>query len=97
MARQTYTIEQKDSGEGSIYDIASSNYDRRIVFGRGCSYAVVLASFYGGRGYTTHRTESAAVAKSRALSRLGYSHEIIDTDGELYRDRGDTLVSRYNL
>jgi len=80
----TYTIEQVESGTGSIHDIASSNYDRTIVFGRGCKYAVVLASYYGGRGYTTHRTAAAACAKSRAMSRHGYSHVIIDTDGEQY-------------
>jgi len=99
MTRQQYTIDRKESGTGSIHDIASSNYDRTIVFARGCKYAVVLASYYGGKGYTTHRTESAACAKSRALSRHDWSHEIIDTDGNPLRvsARGNTLESRYTL
>lgn len=75
----TYTIPQKMSNSGSIHDIASDMYDRDIVFAPGCKYAVVLASYYGGKGYTTHRTEGAAIAASRRQA--DYSHCIIDTDG----------------
>jgi len=52
-----YTIPQKMSGTGSIHDLASEHWDR-VIAGRG-KYAVVLASFYGGKGYTTHETAAA--------------------------------------
>ena len=78
----TYTINQKMSGTGSIHDIASAEFDRDIKFGPGCRFAVVLASYYGGKGYTTHKTELAAIKASRAAS--DYNHEIIDTDGNRY-------------
>lgn len=87
----TYTIPQKMNNSGSIHDIASDQYDRDIVFGAGCKYAVVLASYYGGKGYTTHKTEAAAVAASRANK--DYSHEIIDTEGRRYTVNGDELVT----
>ena len=73
------TIPQKMSGTGSIHDISSQHFDRDIVFGPGCKFAVVRASYYGGNGYTTHRTAEAAIAASRRQAE--YSHEIIDTDG----------------
>jgi hypothetical protein len=88
----TYTIPQKMSGSGSIHDIASDMYGRDIVFGPGCKYAVVLASYYGGKGYTTHRSESAAIAASRRNS--DYSHDIIDTNGNKYAVCGDELVGK---
>lgn len=75
---RTFIIPQKMSGTGSIHDIASEHYDRVIVFAPGCKYAVVLASYYGGKGYTTHKTIEAAIKQSR---RTKYRHQIIDTDG----------------
>ncbi len=90
----TYTIPQKTSNTGSIHDIASSTMDRTINFGAGCKYAVVLASYYGGKGYTTHKTEAAAIAAS--VANKDYSHQIIDTDGAVYVIKpdyyGSTLV-----
>jgi len=86
----TYTIPQKMSGTGSIHDIASDMFDRDIVFAPGCKFAVVLASYYGGKGYTTHKTEAAAIAASRRNSE--YSHRIIDTKGREYVVYGDRLV-----
>ena len=77
----TYTIPKKSSGSGSIHDIASQHSDREIVFARGCKYAVVIASYYGGRGYTTHRTEAATIKTSKAAV---YSHVIIDAQGQRY-------------
>lgn len=79
---KTYTINQKMAGTGSIHDIASNMLDRDIDFAPGCDFAVVLASYYGGKGYTTHRTESAAIAASRKNSE--YSHKIIDAQGREY-------------
>lgn len=86
----TYTIPQKMSNSGSIHDIASDMFDRDIVFAPGCVYAVVLASYYGGKGYTTHKTEETAIAASRRNS--DYSHLIIDAEGNEYVVYGDTLV-----
>ena len=88
---EVYTIPQKMSNTGTIHDIASDQFDREIVFGAGCKYAVVLAAYYGGKGYTTHRTEAAAVAASRAAKE--YSHEIIDTQGRRYIVNGNDLTS----
>ena len=75
----TKTIPQKMSGTGSIHDVASGLYDRDIIFAPGCTYAVVLAAYYGGKGYTTHRTPEAAIAASRKVG--DYSHIIVDVAG----------------
>ena len=86
----TYTIPQKMSNTGSIHDLASDMFDRDIVFAPSCKYAVVLAAYYDGKGYTTHKTESAAIAASK--SNADYSHEIIDTTGHRWLVYGDRLV-----
>lgn len=86
----TYTIPQKMSNTGTIYDLASDTYDRNVIFAAGCKYAVVLASYYGGKGYTTHKTETAAIAASRRNRH--YAHEIIDTEGFRYTAERDQLV-----
>jgi hypothetical protein len=78
----TYIIPQKPSNTGSIHDIASQHFDREIKFAPGCKYAVVLASYYGGKGYSTHKTAEAAIAASK--SNREYSHQIIDTEGKEY-------------
>ena len=89
----TYTIPQKMSNSGSIHDIASDTFDRDIVFAPGCKYAVVCASYYGGKGYSTHKTESAACKASRALG--DYSHAIIDNTGAEYIANYDSLARRW--
>lgn len=86
----TYVIPQKLSA-GSIHDIASSHYDRDIVFAAGCKNAAVLASDYGGYGYSTHRTAAAAIAASRR--KIAYRHCIIDIEGTKYADCGDHLAT----
>lgn len=88
----TYTIEQKQSGTGTIHDIASEMFDRDIVFAPGCKYAVVKAAYYGGKGYTTHKTQSAAAAMSAKLKDV--SHSIIDADGVEYYAQYDALVKK---
>ena len=85
-----FIIKQKMSRTGSIHDIASDMFDREIVFAPDCKFAVVLASYYGGRGYTTHRTESAAVKAS--LRDIAYSHKIIDAYGREYVPHGQSLM-----
>ena len=86
-----YTIPKKMSGTGTIHDIASDQYDRDIIFGPGCKFAVVLAAYYGGRGYTTHRTAAAAIAADRRLK--GYSRAIIDDSGNYYTSDGVDLIA----
>lgn len=76
-----YTIPQKQSGTGTIHDIASDMYDRDIRFPKGCIFAVVLASYYGGKGYTTHKSVAATIAASK---REKSSHSIIDARGKEY-------------
>lgn len=85
-----YTIKQRMGGTGSIHDLASQYYDRDIRFPKGFKYAVVLAAYYGGRGYTVHRTEEAACRADRRAE--GYSRQIIDADGKWYENYGDHLV-----
>ena len=89
----TYTIPKKESNTGSIHDIASDMYDREIVFPAGHKYAVVCASYYGGKGYTVHCTEHAAIAQSRRWAE--YSHEIIDVTGKEYVANGNKLYEKY--
>ena len=86
----TYTIPAKQSNTGSIHDIADTS-DRVIKFGKDCIYAVVLSSYYGGKGYTTHKTEEAAIKKCRSLSQNNWSHAIIDITGNSYTVNGDRL------
>lgn len=92
----TYTIPAKSSNSGSIHDIASQHGDREIRFAPGCKFAVVRASYYGGKGYTTHKTAEAAAKASKAQG--DYSHEIIDSDGAEYVVQpgywADTLIRR---
>lgn len=82
--KRTYTIPQKPSNSGSIHDLASDMFDREIVFSNGCYYAVVSASYYGGKGYTTHRTANGAARASYKLTAGSYSHQIIDAHGRVY-------------
>ena len=88
----THTITQKPSGTGSIHDIASDLHDRVIRFRAGEQIAVVLAAYYGGRGYSTHRTEEAAIAASRR--NRAYSHQIIDRYGNELVSDGSRLCRR---
>lgn len=87
-----YTIPAKMSNSGSIHDIASDMSDRAIRFAPGAIYAVVLASYYGGKGYTTHKTADAAIKASKALRDC--SHEIIDVNGSRYVIEADYWQDR---
>ena len=86
----TLTIPQKMSNTGSIHDVRSSEVEREINFPDGHEYAVVLASYYGGKGYTTHATEEEAIKASNEQKE--YSHLIIDRSGRVMDKYGDTLV-----
>ena len=83
-----YVIQRSESQD--IHNISSDLEDREIKFANDCQFAVVLASYYGGKGYTTHRTEEAAITASRRNS--NYSHKIIDTKGSEYCFNGVELV-----
>lgn len=88
---KTYTIEQRMSGTGSIHSLASDLFDRDIRFPEGHQYAVVLAAYYGGKGYTTHKTAAAACKASEKVR--DYSHQIIDADGTRYSNYYGELVA----
>ena len=90
---KTFIIPQKMSNTGSIHDIASDLYDREIKFPAGSRYAVVLASYYGGKGYTTHRTADGAIYKCKQLK---CSRSIIDLNGTEYCIFGDKLMKLGN-
>lgn len=79
--RDVVTIKFCDDGSTSLHDLAA-RYDREIVFAKDCTVAVVLAAFYGGKGYTTHKTIESAIKASNAVS--DYSHSIIDKNGETF-------------
>lgn len=89
---KTYTIDQIMSGTGTIHDIASDQFDRVIRFPAGHKFAVVLAAYYGGKGYTTHKTEQAAIRRANKVS--DYSYTIIDADGNEYAMQQDYYESR---
>lgn len=80
-------IPQKMSGTGSIHDLADQHADREIKFPKGSQYAVVLASYYGGKGYTTHGSEDATIQADRRQRE--YSRQIIGVDGWFYRVEPD--------
>jgi hypothetical protein len=85
------TIKQKTSNSGNIHDIASECFDRVIEFRGATKYAVVLASYYGGKGYTTHATEEATCAM--AYKMRDYSYTIIDADGVEYISNGGSCYA----
>lgn len=78
------TIPAKMSNTGSIHDISSQHADR-VIIGRG-AFAVVLAAYYGGKGYTTHTTEHAAMLQARKIQKAGYSYQIIDAEGNTMQE-----------
>jgi hypothetical protein len=86
----TITIPQKMSGTGTIHDVESQHHAREIKFKRGEQYAVVLADYYGGKGYTTHRTAAAAVKQSN--KEREFSHQIVDRNGRWYYCDGYELI-----
>lgn len=84
-----YTIEQKMSNSGSIHDIASELEDRQIKFPERSKYAVVLAAYYGGKGYTTHRSIDAVLRQAHKVK--DYSCSIIDIEGHNYANLCDDI------
>jgi len=90
---KVYTIKKKMSGTGTIYDIASDQFDLPIKFRKGTKFAVVLSASYGDYRYSTHKTAEAAAKMSDRQARAGYSHAVIDYDGNMYTANGSMLVA----
>lgn len=83
MTTHTVTIEQKMSGTGSIHDLSNQHFDRHIEFGDDDQYAIVLAAYYGdGNMYYTARDKEDALNLHIEYKDKGYSHAIIDRDGD---------------
>ena len=90
-------IEQKMSGTGTIYDLASEHYERKIKMGAAYNYAVVLPAYYNTRP-SRHKTESAAIKAYGRYSKSNYAGvTILDRDGNemIVGPSGDRL-SRAN-
>lgn len=83
------SIPQKTSGTGNIHDLASDQYDRDIKFPKNSKFAVIKSSYYGGKGYTTHKTFNAALNASN--SNRDYSCQILDVDGNRYNENGGKI------
>lgn len=88
----TYIIPQKRSNTGTINDIESDLWERRVKFFKNDQYAVVLAAYYGGKGYTTHRTALAAAQCAKRLAK--YSLTVIDREGREYHANHDELIAK---
>ena len=87
MTAHTLTISQKMAGTGTIHALASSHHDRQIHFPAGHTCAAVLAAYYveglTDRGYKTFDSLADAIEESDNGEYSGYSHEIIDTEGNV--------------
>ena len=88
---KVYTIKKADPK--NIHAICSPHFDRDIVFRTGTKYAVVLSHYYGGKGYTTHKSASAVVKQAHKMRE--YSHRIIDSEGYEYIRNGDEIISTF--
>lgn len=78
----TFTIQQKQSNTGSIYDLASDQYDRVINFGDKYRFAVVLPAYYNAK-VTRHITAELAIKMYKQLIKQGYQGvTIINDKGE---------------
>ncbi len=86
-------LNQKQSNSGSIHSVHSADIAREIVFGSDCKFAVICASYYGGKGYTTHKTIDGAYKAARKLSNKKYSYQVYDTDGNNYALQGIELLN----
>jgi hypothetical protein len=75
------TIEQKQSNSGSIHDLASDTRDRDIKIPATAGYVIILAAYYGGKGYSTHATAESAARKVKSLKKDNTSFEVFDADG----------------
>jgi len=91
---KTLELKQKMANTGSIHDIAFPDFHRQIKFREGTLFAVINAAYYGGKGYTTHKTEAATAVAS---NRNSCTHQIIDFNGVLFTACGARLVATGSL
>lgn len=83
---KTVIIKQKMSNTGTIHDVESDQSERKINFPRNQIFALVLSSYYGGRGY---RTTSSQEGLKQLCSRYKeYSYQIVDCNGN-WRHKSD--------
>ena len=75
------TIKSKQSNSGSIHDLASDTSDRQIKIPATAEYVIILAAYYGGKGYSTHATADSAAKKAKILKKDKYSFEVFRADG----------------
>ena len=78
----TLTIPQKQSNTGSIHDLNSDTHDRVIPVTEGTTHVIILAAYYGGRGYSAHKSAESAAAKMRALRADGTSCQAYTANGQ---------------
>ncbi|KKM00299.1 hypothetical protein LCGC14_1805840 [marine sediment metagenome] len=75
------TINQKMSGTGSIHDLSSDQYERRIDMRADYCYAVVLPAYYGDH-CTRHRTIGAALSEFGKQRRAGFDPSLLCRSGK---------------
>jgi len=96
---KTLIIKKKMSNTGTIYDLASAQYDREIKFRGGTKYAVVFPAYFGNNLYKTFRSEDNAIKYSTKEQKNGFYPAIIDNDGNEYCVEydfyGSKLVPKY--
>jgi hypothetical protein len=86
-------IPHKRSNSGSIHDLASDTRDREIKIPATAEYVIILAAYYGGKGYSTHATAEAAAKKVKSLKKDGTSFEAFEADGTHIEWDGCDFVS----
>ena len=87
-------IKQKQSGTGSIHDLASEHYDRVIVMKPNTKYIVILPAYFGDL-YSVHAMRMAAIRAYQSLKLGGYPPTILSRDGdEIDFTELDNLKSR---
>lgn len=86
------TIAQKLSNSGSIYDLASDMFPRKIRFRKGERYAVLLPSFYNVAQRAAQDIEAAIAKFYRFVNAGYYGTRIIDRKGRVLEPFGKRLV-----
>ena len=84
-------IARKMSGTGSVYDLASDQFDRVVALHKRTQYVVVLPAFYSAAP-TLHNTFGGALGAVKKLVRQGYAPTVIDRNGNTYSHAYGDLV-----
>lgn len=92
------TIPQKQSNTGSIHDLNSDMMAREIKVPANTTHILILAAYYGGRGYTTHGSAEAAAKQAKRFKKDNMSFMAFSSDGKnLDFDGFDFLPGRSEL